>query len=423
MGRRTSLAALAGDEVEDVPGTSELTLLHVPLNKLVPTRFNPRRNFGTNEQLLEFGLVLKKRQLQPAVVVSRSAYLELWPDEAEHVGDATYVIANGERRYRGSKEAGLERLWVVHREEVASSKADFLDAVLSENNDRDDLDPIERALGMETMVQELGGVGEVAKHYGKSAGWVSQQRRMLKLVPELQALVSSEEMPQREGYRIAGLPAGEQVQEWKAELARRKEEGERRKAEAEARKAARPLPKPRKEKKAAQQKPAEDTGAPAGFSVLDEEASPNAGAGDQPEGETPAGSGFSALNADDGEQAENAEEQGRDRPTAEPTEEGASKVSAESASAVINGASTSAGNPTSAASAEADTPETGKAGQPRQLPYDEPFYVVQHLHVKMTGEHFAQGGRMWMTILREQHPEAFHALLQELTEQDEIEPV
>ncbi|MET9077913.1 ParB/RepB/Spo0J family partition protein [Streptomyces sp. NPDC004232] len=57
--------------------------------------------------------------------------------------------------------------------------------------------------------------------------------------------------------------------------------------------------------------------------------------------------------------------------------------------------------------------------QPRQLPYDDALYVVQHMHVKMTTEGFVQGARVWMRILREQHPEAYSALLQELAEQEQ----
>ncbi|MDX5526122.1 ParB N-terminal domain-containing protein [Streptomyces sp. DE06-01C] len=227
-GRRTSLLSLAGEKVDDVPGRSDPLLLTLPLANLVPTRFNPRRNFGTEDDLKAFGLVLKRRQLQPAVVVSRAAYLKLWPEEESAVGAAQYVIANGERRYRGSLAAGLTTLNVVHNEDVAKSRADFLDAVLSENNDREDLDPIERALGIDTMVAELGGANRVAEHYGKSGGWVSQQRKLLKLVPELQQLVSAKEMPVRVARDVAGLPVEQQVAAWEKEKARRDEEAARR---------------------------------------------------------------------------------------------------------------------------------------------------------------------------------------------------
>ncbi|MFF4323820.1 ParB/RepB/Spo0J family partition protein [Streptomyces sp. NPDC001568] len=222
-GRRTSLASLAGQKVDDVPGRSDPLLLTLPLSTMVPTRFNPRRNFGTEDDLREFGLKLKKRQLQPAVVVSRAAYLKLWPEEADSVDSTPYVIANGERRFRASLAVGLTTLNVVHNEDVAKSRADFLDAVLSENNDREDLDPIERAIGIETMVEQLGGADQVAAHYGKTKGWVSQQRKLLKLTSELQVLVSQGEMPIRVARDIAGLPHPEQGEAWELEVQRRAE--------------------------------------------------------------------------------------------------------------------------------------------------------------------------------------------------------
>lgn len=222
-GRRTSLAALAGQKVEDVPGRSDPTLLRLPLDRLVPTRFNPRSNFGTDDDLREFGEALKRQQLHPAVIVSRAAYLKLWPGEADVVGSVPYVIANGERRYRAAKAVGLTHLDVVLREEVAASKAAFLDAVLSENIDRRNLDPIEQAHGVQTMVDELGSARAVAEHYGRHETWVSQQRALLKLTSRLQELVRSGEMPVRFARSIYRLPPAEQEAAWEEELGRRAE--------------------------------------------------------------------------------------------------------------------------------------------------------------------------------------------------------
>ncbi|MFI1622395.1 ParB/RepB/Spo0J family partition protein [Streptomyces lydicus] len=382
-GRRTSLASLAGQKVDDVPGKSDPLLLTLPLQKLIPTRFNPRRNFGSQEDLKEFGLKLKKRQLQPAVVVSRSAYLKLWPEEEENVGDAPYVIANGERRYRGSLAAGLTTLNVVHNEDVAKSRADFLDAVLAENNDREDLDPIERALGIETMVTELGGADKVAAHYGKTKGWVSQQRKLLKLTADLQDLVSSGELPIRIARDIAGLPAAEQAAAWKAELQRRKEEQHRRAVAPNP-------PRPRKAKtnssEALSPAPGESQVQEVGAAGGDADSSPR----------------FTAVNQPAGPQATETTE----LPATAPVPPQASAGSPAESSRPAGGA-------------EADSSETAAAGQPKRLPYDQPFFVVQHLHLKMASEHFAQGGRIWMAILREQQPEAYQALLRELTEQEQ----
>ncbi|MBO8194924.1 ParB/RepB/Spo0J family partition protein [Streptomyces oryzae] len=219
--RRQAVAATTGAPTTGAPDSRLRTL---PLTQLVPTRFNPRRNFGSQEDLREFGQRLKAKQLQPAVAVSREAYLKLWPDEADAVGDAAYVIANGERRYRASQATGLPTLEVVVDDEVARSRGDFLNAILSENNDREDLDPIERAQGVQTMVDELGGKAKVAEYYGKSAGWVTQQTYLLNLVPELQELVSSGALPVRETRTLVKLPATEQVAAWEARSAKREEE-------------------------------------------------------------------------------------------------------------------------------------------------------------------------------------------------------
>ncbi|KFG72643.1 hypothetical protein [Streptomyces mutabilis] len=60
------------------------------------------------------------------------------------------------------------------------------------------------------------------------------------------------------------------------------------------------------------------------------------------------------------------------------------------------------------ANAEAALPK-----QPKRLPYDDAFYCVHHLHQKMDAETFVQGARVWIDVLREQHPDAYEALLTE----------
>ncbi|MEU8735647.1 plasmid partitioning protein, partial [Streptomyces tendae] len=64
------------------------------------------------------------------------------------------------------------------------------------------------------------------------------------------------------------------------------------------------------------------------------------------------------------------------------------------------------------------SPANAEAGagpkQPKRLPYDDAFYCVHHLHRKMTLETFIQGTRVWMDILRDQHPEEYKVLLAEL---------
>ncbi|MEH0557334.1 ParB/RepB/Spo0J family partition protein [Streptomyces sp. B21-101] len=68
---------------------------------------------------------------------------------------------------------------------------------------------------------------------------------------------------------------------------------------------------------------------------------------------------------------------------------------------------------------EAQTSEQDDAGQPRRLPYGDPFSVVTHLHLKMEPTSFAEGARVWLRILREQQPAEYAALLDELVGQGE----
>ncbi|MDQ0904672.1 ParB family chromosome partitioning protein [Streptomyces canus] len=75
--------------------------------------------------------------------------------------------------------------------------------------------------------------------------------------------------------------------------------------------------------------------------------------------------------------------------------------------------------PAQGAGSGTDATAQGKADQPKRLPYDDAFSVVTHLHLKMDPTVFADGARVWLRILREQHPDAYSALLQELTQQEQ----
>ncbi|MFI1423108.1 hypothetical protein ACH4VX_35160 [Streptomyces sp. NPDC020731] len=57
--------------------------------------------------------------------------------------------------------------------------------------------------------------------------------------------------------------------------------------------------------------------------------------------------------------------------------------------------------------------EAEQSKQPKRLPYDDAFYCVHHLHQKMESGTSVQGARVWMDILRKQHPDEYKALLAE----------
>ncbi|MEU9025917.1 ParB/RepB/Spo0J family partition protein [Actinomadura sp. NPDC048394] len=210
MGQRVDLSTVADEPVEDVPGRSAGSFSRMRVDRLAPTPLNPRENYGTEEELTDFGESLKVRQLQPVVVVSRAAYLKLWPDHAKEIGSAAFVIANGERRWRASRHVELPTIDAIVRDSIAESRPSFLDAVLKENIDRKNLDPIEEAQAVEAMVQECGSAGAAAKQFKRHESWVSQRRALLKLTPELQEQVRAGSLPVRLARSIAIKPATEQ---------------------------------------------------------------------------------------------------------------------------------------------------------------------------------------------------------------------
>jgi ParB family transcriptional regulator, chromosome partitioning protein len=210
MGRKVRLSALAESAVEDVPGHSAPTLIRLRPAQIAATPLNPRENFGTPDELTELGESMRVRQLQPVVAVSSSAYLKLWPDHKEHIGSADYVLVNGERRYRSALHVRLDTLDALIRDEVADSRAAFLDALVSENIDRKNFDPIEEAIAVEAMVQECGSAKLAAERFRKHESWISQRRALLRLTPEIQARVRTGDVPVRIARSLASFSPEQQ---------------------------------------------------------------------------------------------------------------------------------------------------------------------------------------------------------------------
>jgi ParB family chromosome partitioning protein len=212
-GRRVALSSLAAGPVEAVPGRSAAILERLDPARIAPTPLNKRTNFGTPEELAELGESIRRRQLQPVVVVSCERYLALYPEHEEQIreheeqnGPADYVLVNGERRWRAARQVELPRLEAMIREEIADSRAGLLEAVIAENIDRLNLDPIEEAHSVEELVTECGSAAAAAKQLRRTEGWVSQRRALLKLTPEIQARVQAGEVPVRIARSIASTP-------------------------------------------------------------------------------------------------------------------------------------------------------------------------------------------------------------------------
>jgi ParB family chromosome partitioning protein len=150
-------------------------------------------------------------QLQPCAVVSRSAFLRIFPEHERSVSGALYVQVTGARRRAAAMLAGFDSLDIIVRNDLAESRSKFVSATAAENIDREDYDPIEEARAVQLLVGEAGSGAAAAKELTRTPAWVTQRLNLLKLVPEVQDAVRSGEVPLRDVRDLHRLPAAEQV--------------------------------------------------------------------------------------------------------------------------------------------------------------------------------------------------------------------
>ncbi|SRR5258708_3579612 len=132
--------------------------------------------------------LIQANPLQPRGVITPESLTEL-VDSIREQGileplviaktPAGYQLIAGERRWRAAKILGLTKVPVVIKETTPQG---ILEMSIVENVQREDLNPIERALAFKRLIDEFGlGTGEVAKRVGKSAPTVSNTIRLLSL--------------------------------------------------------------------------------------------------------------------------------------------------------------------------------------------------------------------------------------------------
>lgn len=192
---------------------------NVPLDDLAPNPRNPRDDLGSLDDLAS----ISERQLQPATVITRARWLDLWPEDAAAIGDARWIVVNGCRRLQASHRYGRSGLDVVVQDTLAVSRESVIWAAIAENIDRQNLDVIEEAKAVQQLADELGSADAAAERMGRSKTWVSQRRRLLALHPDLQAEVRAGELAIRDARELGRLPMASQVAAWEKKLAQREE--------------------------------------------------------------------------------------------------------------------------------------------------------------------------------------------------------
>ena len=210
-GGRTNLASLV-DGVGEHSAVDQITAMPsrtAPLTDLTPNPRNPRDDLGDLSNLES----IADMQLQPAVVVTKGAYLKLYPDD--RIG-TRFVVINGCRRLAAAEKFGRTDLDIVVNDEIARDRLTLISASIAENVDRQDFDVIEEAKAVESLVKECGSAADAANRLRKTEAWVSQRRKLLSLAPELQRALRQGELAIREARSLARVPLEQQVARWRA---------------------------------------------------------------------------------------------------------------------------------------------------------------------------------------------------------------
>jgi ParB family chromosome partitioning protein len=160
---------------EDLGSSSAVKL---KLSEIEPNKNQPRKNFD-EEALAELSHSIELHGvLQPLVV--------------RPMPDGSYQLVAGERRWRASRLAGLTEVPVVIKELTDAQVAEI---ALVENLQREDLDPIEEALGYKELAEKFDYTQEeISNLVGASRPAIANALRLLTLPEEVIALVSKKEL-------------------------------------------------------------------------------------------------------------------------------------------------------------------------------------------------------------------------------------
>ena len=148
-------------------------VLYIDINDIKPNAEQPRKTFD-KEKISELSQSIIEHGIIQPLVVRKSG---------KH-----YEIVAGERRWRAAREAELSVVPCIVRQ--FSDEENMLVAII-ENMQREDLNPIEEAMGLEQMISAYGMTQEeVSKSVSKSRPYITNTLRLLKLPDEIKALVS-----------------------------------------------------------------------------------------------------------------------------------------------------------------------------------------------------------------------------------------
>ncbi|MBT2446063.1 ParB/RepB/Spo0J family partition protein [Streptomyces sp. ISL-43] len=227
--RAASFARFAGQD--NPAAASEATVqtgtLRVPLDALAHNPYNPREELKSVDDLADS--LTSRGVIQPLAVVTRQAFLAAHPDHEDQIGQAAYVVVDGNRRLAASNLAGLDDVPIHVDDSLAQDADTLLETALTAAVQHENLEPLDEAKALQRLVHVHGSQRAVARALGKSSPWVTQRIALLKLTPELQGAVEDRSLPVEIARNVGQLPAQQQQSAAEEALAKRAAAQRRRK--------------------------------------------------------------------------------------------------------------------------------------------------------------------------------------------------
>ncbi|OJU87355.1 MAG: chromosome partitioning protein ParB [Burkholderiales bacterium 66-5] len=195
------LEALLGPTVADAApsAASDGPPAVLALDRLVPGTYQPRTRMDEGA-LYELAESIKAQGIMQPILVRKLR-------QGEHAGK--YEIIAGERRFRASQLAGLADVPVLVRDvpdEAAAAMA------LIENIQREDLNPLEEAQGLQRLIREFGYTHEqVAQAVGRSRSAASNLLRLLNLADPVQTMLMAGDIDMGHARALLALDRAAQI--------------------------------------------------------------------------------------------------------------------------------------------------------------------------------------------------------------------
>ncbi|MBU0541285.1 MAG: ParB/RepB/Spo0J family partition protein [Gammaproteobacteria bacterium] len=189
------LEALLGPSGDDSTRDMGEQVMTLPLGKLQAGKYQPRSRMDESS-LMELAESIKSQGIMQPILV-------------RPIGSGKYEIIAGERRFRASKLAGLEEVPVLVR---AVPDESALAMALIENIQREDLNPLEEALGVQRLIREFNLTHEdAARAIGRSRSATSNMLRLLNLAEPVQTMLLAGDIEMGHARALLALTAAEQI--------------------------------------------------------------------------------------------------------------------------------------------------------------------------------------------------------------------